>query len=176
MTTKSLDDWRWCDRLTVIEAAMLAADLNPTEFELVGSPLDYEGKFHLIGDDTLEHTYSRKPEFAPVFRAIRSAILRRELQAEFFYEARRVSPWSIFEPSPLDNPQDGELKLPYEFFLKATEPINTNASDEGYPEIIFFAEPDWRTTSVAVAELRSWMESKGRRPAFFFPERGKRRC
>lgn len=149
---------------------MLAANLDPAEFELTGSPVDYRSEFRKIGT---AHDFAepvRSSSFIAIFRALRSATLSKDIQAKFEYDARRVSPGYMLDPNDTSGDvRDGEARLCQEFFIQADEPDQDFSYENDYPQVILVTEPNWLRTTIAVDDVRHWMDRKGRRPAFFFP-------
>lgn len=66
-----MEHWRWCDELSVVEAAMLVVGLNPSLLETVHI---LDGAFHKIGTSNHISNSSHFPNFVPVFHAISRAV------------------------------------------------------------------------------------------------------
>lgn len=161
-----MEHWRWCDRLSVIEAAMLAAEIDPAVFVLIGNPLESECCFREI-ENTANHI--RSPTFVAVFQSLRRAILAGDLPVAFKYSMRQIPSASWFSPDESDRMREGEQRLPEVLIVSSKQLLAPGKHIDPDDEILFQEEPDWQETTVATDNLRAWMESKGRTPAFFFP-------
>lgn len=145
---ESLDYWRLCDELTVIQSALLIVGCDPSGHSDVERWVPYE-----------------QPNGYPATKAaLTHAILSGRLRATI-----RRAAW---ERGWDEEPDEGErLTRDVRFFESditghATAEDRTRLTARG---VIFRAEPDWDRTTVQVDHLRQWLLSRGIRTGFFFP-------
>ncbi len=169
-----MEEWRWCDTLSVVEAAMLAVNLNPSELEPSTVDRLWEGRFHFIGTEhSLIKNHMRAPRFVPVFRAITRAVTAMELECEAVHLARQLPINTALSRELEEFPIDDEGVISYDLLLASNALVSANfeiPEDSNSRNYFFRLEPDWERTTVKIDKLRSWIEAKGLRPRFFFPE------
>lgn len=139
--------WKLSDALTVTEAAALIAGLDPHAVNF-----GYDGKAWLQNGTGL--TFGGAEGVLTAHSILRSAINDGFLPATIRRNAR-LQAWDEY-PNPGERVRD----------------LEAGDGDTGgvFKSAVFFCEsPDWDKTTVSVADLRAWLESKPIRPAFFFP-------
>lgn len=128
---ESLDYWRLCDEVSVIQAILLVIGDDPARLQ--------------------ENVEGWTPPNRPTgYDAAKAAITHAILSGRLPATIRRVA-W-----------QRGWNEEP-----EADEAIGL---DEHGRQIIYKQEPDWRLTTVAVENLKSWLKSRGFKTGFFFPD------
>lgn len=152
---ESLDHWRLCDELTVLQAALLMVGVDPNSEEGV----DCEGW----------KPHEQRAGYGAAKSALCHAILAGRLPATVRRSAR-VRSWD-------EEPRDGERHT------KSVHVFPSDWIEEGSPDlrdsqpwepivtsgVIYRAEPDWGLTTVSVEALRGWLTNRGVRTGFFFP-------
>lgn len=166
--------WRLSESLSVTNAAMLAADIDPGSMEAVTPDNPQDGHFHRRGTSNHTRNYIQSSQFIAVFSAIRNAILEEKLRANITRLARNASyVWSGGE-AIAEGPIDEEAELSYTALVRTDGiSLRTNAGNniwELYGKILVIKEPDWSQTSILVDDLKEWMLSRSFQPTFFFPE------
>lgn len=152
---------------------MLAAEINPSIYEATNAHEPDTGEFHRIGTNNDASNYIRPVSFAPIFRAMRRAVLSQELPCLYSHRARQVEILSrsgVFYDGPR---QCGEAELDYDILISSDALVEANFDmPTGTCErrFNFQKQPDWTQSTVDVADLRKWMAERGRFPAFFFPQ------
>lgn len=152
---QSLEDWRLCDELTVIQAALLMVGVDPSSED--GAKC--EGW----------QPHEQPKGYGPAKAAICHAILAGKLPAT----VRRTA----WERGWDEEPGDGER------FTKSVEILAHDLDKLGGPDfregspvesvkirgVIYRVEPNWSLTTVSVDSLRDWLANRGVRTGFFFP-------
>jgi hypothetical protein len=163
--------WRYCDELSVIDAALLIVGLNPGVVEIRGRPVE-EARLvqpSIEGEDRYFHEHS----FRAVFKALRYAVLRDKLSANISRLSRNPSyQWVGGETRP-EFLADGEVELQYDRLVTMPGKLYSTSRvlDGGFDgKVYVIAEPDWFQTTLNVENLKAWLVTKGDRPDFFFPE------
>ncbi|WP_417700684.1 hypothetical protein [Pseudophaeobacter sp.] len=168
-----LEHWRWCEHLSVFDASMLAAGLNPSVYEPSVPGRLREGDFHKIGTSNSTQNYLQSNAFVPIFRAVTSAALRGDLSCEFAHHARTI-PTMTYGDRDFDVPSEGgEDSISYDFLIKSDAQVSSNfeiPTYGGMRTFYFVKEPDWERSTIKVDEFKDWMRKLGRRPFFFFPD------
>lgn len=163
--------WRYCDELSVVDAALLIVGLNPGDVELQGRPIEEARLIQLdLGGEDLT---SWERDFRAVFKALRYAILRDKLSANIARICRKPSYQWIGGRPTAQYLGEGEQEFIYDGLLVAPERLFSTSRDmnAGYEgKIYYIQEPDWFQTTVVVDHLKSWIASKGDRPSFFYPD------
>lgn len=134
-----MEHWRWCEYLTVTEAAMLVVGLSPSTWKPIDVKRVQDGEFQAVGSSSCEPSYLHSKEFAPVFRAVSRAVASAELPGQVTY---------------LD-PDEHE---PFSF-----EPLSASKREA------IVNTPDWEKSLFRLTDFREWMAKKGLKPSFFFP-------
>ncbi|MEP3333512.1 hypothetical protein [Sedimentitalea sp.] len=173
MSFNDIDYWRLSDVLSVTDAAMLGADINPGEWEATWPSNPQDGHFHKRGTGNHTNNYFDSPKFIAVFSAIRNAILADTLPANLA-KRTRAAPYHWYDGMAVEMPpEDDEDGISYEALLKlGGGSFRTNAHDTDfgtYQTLLFLKEPDWSQSTVAVDDLKDWMKKKNFLPPFFFP-------
>ncbi|WP_282064863.1 hypothetical protein [Aliiroseovarius marinus] len=171
----SLEHWKWCEYLSVLDASMLAVGLNPSVYEPSLPERIREGHFHIVGSTNHTNNYSYSREFVPVFRAISSAVLRSEIPCEFVHHARTIPTLTVGDQEFDGSPYASEDSIDYDFLIKSEAQVSSNfeiSPNRDNRRFYFIKEPDWERSTVKVDELKDWMLKRGRRPSFFFPDTG----
>ncbi|PQV57861.1 hypothetical protein LX70_01670 [Defluviimonas denitrificans] len=168
------DHWRLSESLSVTNAAMLAAGIDPGSTESTDPDAPHHGHFHRRGASNGVKNYTQSGSFIAVFSAIRNAILEDRIRANITHLARNASyVWYGSDAVP-EAPRDDETEVPYTaLFRTEGMSIKTNAGNrfwEQYSKIYIIKEPAWSQTTVMVEDLREWMASRNFLPPFFFPE------
>ncbi len=166
--------WDLSERLSVTNAAMLAAGLDPGRVEAARPESLHTGVFRRRGieDGPMEHHQSSI--FVAMFSAIRNAILDEKLRADITRLARHASYIWQFDEHVSEAPFYGEDPISYTLLLRTGGlTLKTNAVDDTWGSlqtIFMIKEPDWSQTMVAVQDLKAWMDNQNIRPRFFFRE------
>lgn len=167
-----LEHWRWCEYLSVLEASMLVVGLSPSVYEPANPARLREGEFHRIGTSNHTKNYFHSREFPPVFRAIYYAILNDELDCDFAHRARNIPTISHGDMSFDECPEQNEDMISYDILIRSDAKVTSNfeiSEWEGGRRFYFTKEPDWERSTIKVNDLMEWMQNRGRRPVFFFP-------
>lgn len=143
---EKMDYWRLCDELSVVQAALLVADLDPAEFQYV---MNWE-----------EH--KRPKNFSAVLAALSHAILGGRLPATIRREAWETG-WNEDPESRLNFTRNVDL-------FPDQKELPEEALNLKYRGIIYRATPDWNLTTVLVEDLRTWLRNRGFKSGFFFPQ------
>ncbi len=152
----SLDYWRLCDELSVIDAALLIVELDPSQ----------EAGYV----ETLA-MHNRPPGYEAAKKALQNAILSGKLKATIRRDA--------WERGWDEVGGDGER-----FEAGAGLTIFPDLTQAAVPElsggqpwlgvkkrgIMYRAEPSWSLTTVLVEDLRKWLFGRGLQTGFFFPK------
>jgi len=165
--------WRLSEHLSVTNAAMLAAGIDPGTMELATPDAPQRGYFHLRESSNKSTNYFHSGSYVAVFSAIRNAILEDKLRANITHLARNA-PFTYEGDAYAETPQEHEAEIQYTMLFRTGNAIiKTNAVNEDwgrYRKLYIVKEPDWNQTTVAVDDLKEWMANKNFRPTFFFPE------
>ena len=146
-SVESLDYWRLCDELSVVQAALLIIGEDPAKNQ--------------------EWVEGWKPDNRPTgYDAARAALTHAILSGKLLARIRRAA----WERGWDEDPREGEkftsevalFKDQNEFPDEATYPIRRG--------LIYRAVPDWHLTTVQVSELRKWLAGRGFKGGFFFPD------
>ncbi len=174
MRFEDIDFWRLNDSLSVTNAAMLAADIDPGKNELTEQSLPDDGFFHIRGESNHVNHYFHSSRFIAVFSAIRNAILEDRLSANITRLARDASYRWFGGEDFAEKPGEHEAELTYNALLRTEgTSLKSNVERSGwgtYGTILFIKEPDWSQTTIRVDDLKDWMAARNFRPPFFFPE------
>lgn len=136
---ESLDYWRLCDELTVIEAALLIVGVDPSGEKGVSC--------ETMAPELQPHGY------AAAKTALCNAISSRKVRAMLRHaEQPRHSPGI----DSADAPATSRGKQGVEIV-------------EARGNRTYYLPPDWSKTTVAVDDLREWLRSRGVKTGFFFP-------
>jgi hypothetical protein len=118
---EEMDYWRLCDKLSVVQAALLTVGLDPEEYANI-----------------MYWKIEEYPEnFYAAFTAFSNAIISKKLEALIHYKKERL----------------------YHEGLNVGESV-----------LVETDEPDWDRTIISIDDIRSWLESRGIRQGFFFPQ------
>lgn len=167
--------WRLCDELSVIDAAILIIGENPSEETDLR---DSDGYFI--------KTVQRRdyPNLQPALKALRNSILNNRLRARLSFPARGVKNYSatltvmgepIYHTVTLELGEE-EQKVVFDHLVSAQYgegrlhlggPIEIA---QGSDELWIHKEPSWEQTTIAVSDLKPWLEERGIKPNFFFPK------
>ena len=165
-----MDHWRWCEHLSVADASMLAAGLNPSVYEPSLPSRLSEGHFHKIGTSNHTSNYLHSKSFVPIFRAVTYATLQGELPCDFAHNARHIPTRAAGELSLDEPPEPDEQTITYDFLIRSNSPVSSNFEIlESEQSFYFLKEPDWQRSIIKVSDFRTWMVRRGRMPVFFFP-------
>lgn len=162
MENDPLSFWRLAPELTVVDAAILVAGGDPNVVDREDRGTDFESVYVDV-KRTTGHA-----NFTPVFTALKSAILRKDLPALLRYKGKKGGD---FEPSP-ENPYWIVSPRHLETVVDPQIPHLTKIVNGG-SSVYIEAEPDWDASSVVVTDLRSWLSSQGCETGFFFPPRSR---
>ncbi|MDS4068972.1 MAG: hypothetical protein RKO24_05075 [Candidatus Competibacter sp.] len=149
--------WRLADPLTVQQAAALIASFDPNAVRFNSNDAAwFENETGLTDSGGILWVQT-------AFAALVNAINARKLKAVI-----RRAAW---ERGWDEDPGEGErfeskVIVLEEDSLEAWQADPTFAQRRG---IIYRVSPDWGLTTVAVADLRAWLEAAGIRTGFFFP-------
>jgi hypothetical protein len=162
----ALDYWRLADDLALPDAAILITGNNPEETV----PL-----FHDHHDDDPEYVQRRDYQgYEAVLKALKRAILREDIQCSISYAMRgkREFPEILYEGSVEVVNVPGERPVGYDMFVTIRDKAIQSFGLENLPQQTYYirTEPNWDETTVDVSSLKEWLEAKGIRPSFFFPE------
>ena len=145
---EKMDYWRLCDELSVVQAAMLIAGVNPEEFPYIMNFQEHE----------------RPKNFSPALAALSHAILGGRLPATIRREAWERG-WAEDSNSGENFTRDIEIFSDQkEFPKKAYNPKHSG--------IFFRTAPDWNLTTVLVEDLQVWLRGRGFKTGFFSPKAG----
>ena len=168
MIFEDIDFWRLSDRLSVTNAAMLSAGIDPGKYEFARPDKPEEGHFHVRSEGNHENYYSYSSAYIAVFAAIRSAIFGDRLAADISRLAR------VGDEDIPETPAEGEVHIPLNDILRTEGmSLKSNAEQiswEPNQTIVFIKEPDWTQTTIMVNDLKEWMLAQNVLPPFFFPE------
>lgn len=150
--TDRLFFWRLHDSLTVADAAILLVGGDPGE-----QSTEWDEEQH-------EQVFVQKreyPGFAAAENALKTAILRGDIEARIAYEIQDYF--------------DDIWPIGPRFKLISSKNINSilsdsskfNLNNESRPLIEISQEPDWTATVLEVESLRRWLRSKGAVDGFF---------
>lgn len=161
--------WKYCDDLSVIDAALLIVGLNPGVITLIGNSPETASLVQSVpgGIDKYYHEH----DFRAVFKALRSAILTDKVPANITRLCRSANYTWFAGEAHAEEPQPHEVQLYYDALLITPGQMMTNVGviTGGYEGAIFYVkEPDWHQTTVRVEDLKAWLISKNDRPDFFF--------
>ena len=149
------DYWRLCDHLSVQDAAALVIGAEPSSVYGTG-----EGVYLAVHHSDAGPS-SNAGAFQAAFTAIKNAIQAGTIPAKVRVSAR--------EYGSADMQADAEyasIGLPFRHGTTAED--GEILSDEGF---FYRPFPDWSLTTVAVADLKAWLASRGMVTGFFFPNR-----
>ena len=170
--SEDMEHWRWCDHLSVAEASMLAAGLNPSVYEPSTPERLSEGHFHRIGSTNHVDNYFHSTSFVPIFQAITRAALKGEIPCDFANPARNVPTVTVGDRD-FDAPLEaGEESIEYEFLIRSDSPVTSSSeisTSKHRKRLYFIKEADWQRSIIKVDDFKDWMVRRGRRPVFFFP-------
>ncbi|MCC1481062.1 hypothetical protein [Roseibaca sp. Y0-43] len=170
---EGLEHWRWCEHLSVLEAAMLVVNIDPSKYEPAYLPRIEEGQFHRIGTSNHVKNYFYSVEFVPVFRAISYAVIRGELPCDFSHLARTVPYYEFGDRTVAVPANDFEGEISFDVLIRADKKVKANFEVSSFSDankFYFIKEPDWTRSKVNVSDFRDWMKALGRKPKFFFPD------
>lgn len=172
----SMDYWRLADELSVIDAAILITGNDPSDKIEVA---DDTGRFQFDNYGQVVTIQKRDhPGFDAAFRALRNAVISNRIPANIILRARVPRVFyeeyqGEFHRSSETDPLHGESRMSYEDMIRIEGCHflqKKSVSFNGSQRIVFFEEPDWENTTIDVEEIKKWLDSKGVRPAFFFPK------
>lgn len=181
MALTNLDYWRLADELSVINAAILITGNDPTEKT---TPKDASGQ-PLLDSDGEMISYQRTDYVGldAVLQALRGAILANRLRARIQHRVRRVEEHDIFPHdgiSHVSHANQSYQPISYDFLMTKSEPdpsvdakaTSNFALDNLLPtdEFYVWKEPDWARTTVAVDDLKDWLNRRGMKSHFFFDD------
>jgi hypothetical protein len=172
---QDMDHWRWCEHLSIVEASMLAVGLNPSVYEPSHPARLREGDFHTIGTSNHTKNYFRSKEFVPVFRAISYAAMKEEISCDFAHHARTIPTVTAGDRDFDGLEEAGEESIDYDLLIRSDMPVSSNFEIPPYRNLrrfYFVKEPDWERSIIKVDDFKDWMQRRGRRPWFFFPDAG----
>ena len=170
---QDMDHWRWCEHLSVMDASMLAVGLNPSVYEPSSPEGLREGHFHKIGSTNHTVNYFHSKQFVPVFRAISYAALKGEIACDFAHHARTIPTFTVGDRDFDGHPEPNEESIRYDFLIKSNLPVSSNFEIPPYGDqrkFYFVKEPDWQLSTIKVDDFKDWMQRRGRKPWFFFPD------
>ena len=142
MSEDPIEYWKLCEELTVFQAASLIGQEDPAD-EIEATP---EEMSHFRG-------------YTAVLEALKHAIRSARLRANVAHD---VVPSYSAKPRPDFTDEEWPNVVAIDQI-----PI----SDPVYGEWILTKEPNWEKTTVEVAELKRWLDSRGIRTGFFFQEK-----
>jgi hypothetical protein len=143
---ESLDYWRLCDELSVIQAALLTIGVDPA-----------------TSQTWIE---SAQPDNRPTgYDAARAAITHAILSGKLRARIRRRA----WERGWDEEPEDGENYARKAVKYKDVDHFPVESNDPLQRGLIYRAEPDWLLTTIQVDDLQAWLASRGFRTGFFFP-------
>lgn len=175
--------WKLCDELSVVDAAILIIGENPSQHVELW---DQEDNVRIYDEHGVPKTKQRQDydDLKPVLKALRAAILGNRLRAKISYPARGVKNYSP-DLSIMGEPVYHTVKLeldPYQEERVEFDHLVSCQSGEGRlhiggpiqvargaDELWVFKEPNWEQTTVEVDDLKRWLNGRGIRPRFFFP-------
>lgn len=136
-----IDYWRFHKEFTVVEAALLILDLNPSELK------------HSVLTNT------KKPEnFDAVFSGITKAIINNKLKANIRYTISWMG----------NNDNSSWIEYPnYDEVVGYC--VDEHLSKEPL-EVHFKKTPDWQNTLIELDDLKTWLTSSKLKPKFFFSD------
>lgn len=149
--------WRLADPLTVQQAAALIAGFNPNAVRFNSNDaawFESEAGFTDSGGISWVQTS---------FAALVNAINARKLKA-----AIRRTAW---ERGWDEDPGEGE-RFESKVVILEDDSFEAWQADPTFAQrrgVIYRVSPDWGLTTVAVSDLRAWLEAAGIRTGFFFP-------
>ncbi|WP_300548088.1 hypothetical protein [Roseovarius sp.] len=152
---------------------MLAVLLNPSVWEPSVPERLQEGHFHKIGTSNHTVNYFHSKQFVPVFRAITYAALKGEIPCDFAHHARTIPTVTDGDRDFNGHPEAGEESIAYDFLIRSGAPVSSNFEIPPHGNMrrfYFIKEPDWERSTIKVDDFKDWMQRRGRRPAFFFPD------
>jgi hypothetical protein len=171
-----MDHWRWCEHLSVMDASMLAVGLNPSVYEPSVPERLREGHFHKIGSSNQTINYFHSKQFVPVFRALSYAAVKGEIPCDFAHHARTIPTVTVGDRD-FDGPLEAsEESIAYDFLIKSGAPVSSNFEIPPHGNMrrfYFVKEPDWERSIIKVDDFKDWMQRRGRKPVFFFPDNDK---
>ncbi|WP_392336896.1 hypothetical protein [Loktanella salsilacus] len=171
--SNDMDHWRWCEHLSVMEASMLAVGLNPSVYEPSAPQRLREGHFHKIGSSNHVKNYFHSIQFVPVFRAITYAALNGEISCDFAHHSRTIPTFTVGDREFDGPPESDEDTIAYDFLIRSDMPVSSNFEILPYGNLrrfYFIKDPDWERSTIKVDDFKDWMQRRGRRPGFFFPD------
>lgn len=143
-----MDYWRLCDELSIVQAALLIAGHEPTEFS-----------------DVMNWQEQEKPEnFSAAFSALCHAILGGRLQATIRRQA--------WERGWDEEPGIGEIFTRKIDLYSDQIDFPKEAEMTKQRGIIYRATPDWNLTTVLVEDLKNWLRGRGFKTGVFFSQAG----
>ncbi|QEN88585.1 hypothetical protein FZC33_20770 [Labrys sp. KNU-23] len=151
----TLDFWRICDELSLVQAALLIAGENPSD----------EGMEQYIEQWPIERQPS---EYRAARAALIHAVIGRRLPAKIVYQARDRN-W-VSTGGYGYEPPDSNERIVKDALLR----VGDNDGNERFtpsPELIVDTDPDPYRTTIMVDALKSWLRGRDFRPQFFFPEK-----
>lgn len=157
MDLSQLDHWRLASSLSVVNCAILITGNDPSRKSRYGSQeLDVDGNPKLIQDTSYAG-------FDAIFEALKTAILANELSAAVAF------PLTDTETS---DGQGGSKRKLTAIFKEGSKVFELRGSRYCPKDKLVFLqwEPDWQKTMIEVRHLKSWLQSKGVSPDFFFPK------
>lgn len=178
-----LDWWRIVDDLSVVDAAILITGNNPSNKETVFDVEDGRVIFNPDGTEA-KRQIIEYPNFEPVFKSLRNAILKNKLRATIAYQARTEIPENhtfsamgepVYRTFSYED-SENEIKVKYDGILRSQDfkthlqlgsPFDVVKNSES---IWIHREPDWTQSTVEVDDLKDWLGGKGFFPTFFFPK------
>ena len=150
----SLFLWRLATDLSVQDAAILIAGGDP-------SAMDYESEdpIHSTKPVATKRTWQHTG-FTATFTSLKNAVIRKDLQARVAYPSHhKININGYFDPDfwVITKKELAELLGPDKEFAKLSGSIEVSV------------EPDWSKTTIDIADLKSWLRSRGVTKGFFFP-------
>ena len=159
-----LDHWRICDELSVIQAALLIAGLDPGE--------------ECVGEYVEEWDANKRPSgYDAVKSALVNAIQGGRLSATLRHRGRaRQEEFSESGGLMSEEPFFDDIEIRKTWLMREVEPgvvrvkSNTHTEYESGPIFICDKVPNWHYSTVMVDDLREWLRGRGISSGFFFPE------
>ncbi len=153
MSLSAMDYWRLAGSLSVVNSAILITGNDPSKKYVAN---DIDGVPDFVQDTNYEG-------FDAAFEAMKDAILTNEISAAVAF------PLTDTETSDRQGGWGRKLTA----ILRGGSKVFELRGLSYYPKdtLVFLQkEPDWQKTMIEVRHLKSWLQSKGVYPDFFFPK------
>ena len=180
MAFSNLDYWKLSDEFSIIDAAILITDNDPSESVDVFD--DENGVQVFNADGTLKRAQKTSYNgFDAVFKALRNAVLSNKLKATLGFPARAPS-YHYGQDGFSETNHPDDIEIAFDTLLKISDyntKIFTNKKlsefklgEKGstFGKVYVIAEPDWTQTTAQIDDLREWLDVRGIHPPFFFPK------